>query len=163
MGGKAAEGPDFRTVPLDDPGPVVFDELLGVHQPKGAAGYPYSIQQDGDAFFMGLFPGDFHGFQPFLIDVPQIHHQGICRLHNLFHLLRVGGHGGTSPHSQDGVGAVIHGDGMGHAVDQRFIFPHPGHDVHKGSGQLADDFPGHRYSLPIFSGIPTGSRSGTGW
>lgn len=163
VGRKAAEGPDLRTVPFDDAGPVMRNEFPGVLQPQRAAGHPHRIDQERDAQLMGLCPGNLHGFHPRIIDVPQIHHQGIRRGHDLCRFLRMPGHVGTCPHGQDGIGAVVHRDGVSQAVDQRFLFPDPRHDVRNASAQPADGFRGHRHSPPAFSGIPKASRSGTGW
>ena len=121
---KAAKDAQFRSIALNDGRPVRLDEVCRKPPSQGAEPDADGIEQDGDPLFPRRPAGPFHGFHPLVRDVAQVDGQGIGPADGFHHLVRMGCHVGACPQGEDHIGAVIHGDGMGQAVDQGLFAPY---------------------------------------
>ena len=142
MGGKPRRRQNLRHIPLDDGNSTDIQKMPGKIIPQAAAGDAHQIKKHRNTRPFRRPQRTLHGFHPHIRNIPQIQHQRPGRSRDLLHLQRMLRHNGPCPRRQDNIGAVMNGDGVGNAVNQRLFLSNT------PSQAVQTLFPYHKPSLP---------------
>ena len=128
---------DFRSVCADGGQLQLFEQLCNRLPAQGGSSNPDRVQQDRDTKPVGSSTGIQHGRDKQMVECADVDVQRIGSSGDFGCLLRVACHDGTCAAGKQEIRAVVDGDKIGDAVNQRGFFPQIG----KTGGKQNSDLP----------------------